>query len=65
VHALREAITRLPGRERLALHAYYLMQMDAEQARSVLELSRSGLFRVLSRARRRLRRMLSKHEVHP
>jgi RNA polymerase sigma factor (sigma-70 family) len=65
VHALREAITQLPRRERLALHAYYLMELDAEQARSALELSRSGLYRVLSRARRRLRRVLSKQEVHP
>jgi len=65
LHALREAITRLPEKERLALHAYYLMQMDAEQARGILELSRPGLYRVLLRARRRLRRALSRYEVHP
>lgn len=58
---LRRAIIALPERERLALHAFYLMEMDAEQARGVLELSRSGFYRVLSRARRRLRRVLSKH----
>lgn len=65
VHALREGIAQLPERERLALHAFYLMEMDAEHARGVLELSRPGLYRVLSRARRRLRRVLSKNEVHP
>lgn len=65
VHALREAITRLPEKERLALHAFYLMQMDAAQARGILVLSRSGFYRVLSRVRRRLRRVLSKVEVHP
>lgn len=65
VGALRNAITRLPEKERLALHAFYLMQMDAEQARQTLELSRSGFYRVLTRARRRLRRVLSKYEVHP
>jgi len=65
VHVLREAITRLPEKERLALHVFYLLQMDAEQARGILELSRSGFYRVLSRVRRRLRRALSKVEVHP
>lgn len=61
---LRRAITDLPNKERLALHAFYLMEMDAEQARRMLELSRSGFYRVLSRARRRLRRGLLKHAVH-
>lgn len=65
VEALRVEIARLPEKERLAVHAFYLMQMDAEQARGTLELSRSGFYRVLSRARRRLRRVLSKYEVHP
>lgn len=65
VNVLREAITRLSEKERLALHAFYLMQLDAEQARGILELSRSGFYRVLSRVRRRLRRVLSKVEVYP
>ncbi len=65
IHALREAITQLSEKERLALHAFYLVQLDAEQARGILELSRSGFYRVLTRARRRLRRVLSKVEVHP
>lgn len=63
LRTLRAAITNLPERERLALHAFYLQELDAEQARAVLGLSRSGLYRVLSRARRRLRNIFSGMEV--
>lgn len=62
---LREAIATLPEKERLALHAFYLQGCDANEARTVLGLSRSGLYRVLSCARRRLKRLLTGHEVHP
>ena len=48
----------LTDQERLALHAYYLQECNVEEARSVLGLSRSGFYRVLSSACRRLRRML-------
>ena len=61
--AVREAVAGLPEKERLALHAFYLQEMDAEQAGAVLGLSRSGLYRVLSCARRRLARLLSKQET--
>ena len=64
LEVLRRALADLPDKERWALHAFYLIEMDAEQARGMLELSRSGFYRVLSRGRRRLRRVLSKHEVH-
>lgn len=60
---LRDAVARLPDAEKLALHAFYLQEMDAEQARGLCGLSRSGLYRVLSRARARLRRMLGLQEV--
>ena len=60
---LREAIGDLPEKERLALHAFYLQEQDAEQARTVLGLSRSGLYRVLSGARKRLASVLSKQEM--
>ena len=60
---LREAIGELPEKERLALHAFYLQEQDAERARTVLGLSRSGLYRVLSSARRRLASALSKPEM--
>lgn len=62
---LRRAVAALPEKERLALHAFYLQEQDAEQVRSVLGLSRSGLYRVLSCARQRLRRAFSKQETLP
>ena len=60
---LRHAIASLPEKERLALHAFYLQEQDAEQACTVLGLSRSGLYRVLAVARRRLKGLLSKQET--
>jgi len=65
IAALREALATLPERERLALHAFYLQEMNVEQARTVLGLSRSGLYRVLSCARRRLARLLRQRETEP
>ena len=65
---LRDAIagTAVPGRlspvadqqERLALHAFYLQGRDVEEARGVLGLSRSGFYRVLSSACKRLYEIL-------
>ena len=63
IACLRQAIALLPEKERLALHAFYLQEQDAEQARAVLGLSRSGLYRVLAIARQRLKRALSKQET--
>ncbi|UCG31673.1 MAG: sigma-70 family RNA polymerase sigma factor [Phycisphaerales bacterium] len=65
IAALREALAALPERERLALHAFYLQEMNVEQARAVLGLSKSGLYRVLSCARRRLARVLRQRETMP
>ena len=65
---LREAIAGAPAQggcgqslteqERLALHTFYLQSRDVEDARDVLGLSRSGFYRVLSSACKRLRMML-------
>ncbi|MGD2110627.1 MAG: sigma-70 family RNA polymerase sigma factor [Phycisphaerae bacterium] len=65
VEALRAAIRSLPEKERLALHAFYLLGQNADEARSVVGLSRSGLYRVLSCARQRLARLMSREEVAP
>ncbi len=54
VAALNEAMRRLPERERLALHAFYLQGESADSIRAVLGLSTSGVYRLLDRARRRL-----------
>ena len=59
VELLREMITTLPEKERLALHAFYLQNSSADNARKVLGLSRSGFYRVLERARKRLERLLT------
>jgi RNA polymerase sigma-70 factor, ECF subfamily len=62
---LHDAVAALPEQQRLGLHAFYLQGLDAEQARTVLGLSRSGLYRVLACARQRLRELLEKQEVRP
>ncbi len=48
----------LTQQERLALHVFYLQSRDVEEARGVLGLSRSGFYRVLSSACKRLRMIL-------
>ncbi|MHC4443016.1 MAG: RNA polymerase sigma factor [Planctomycetota bacterium] len=55
---LREALQSLPERERLALHVFYLQGESAEAVQRVLELSRSGTYRLLERARQRLKKLL-------
>ena len=56
---LRKMITTLPEKERLALHTFYLQGSSAEAARRILGLSRSGFYRVLERARKRLEKLMS------
>jgi len=56
---LRAAIADLPEKERLALHAFYLLGRSAEDSRAALGLSRSGFYRTLERARKRLKRTMS------
>jgi len=55
---LRRAITLLPEKERLALHTFYLRGKSAESARRIMGLSRSGFYRILERARKRLEYLL-------
>jgi RNA polymerase sigma-70 factor (ECF subfamily) len=59
---LREMIMALPERERLALHAFYLQGKSADNARRIMRLSRSGFYRVLDRARKRLEQLLIKEQ---
>lgn len=60
---LREAVGQLPERHRRSIQAFYLQGLDAEQARTVLGLSKSAFYRALSSARDQLRRMLQRDEV--
>lgn len=58
IELLRKMITILPEKERLALHIFYLQGNSAENARGIMGLSRSGFYRVLDRARKRLEQLL-------
>ncbi|HUU19615.1 MAG TPA: sigma-70 family RNA polymerase sigma factor [Sedimentisphaerales bacterium] len=58
IELLREMITTLPEKERLALHTFYLQGSSAEAAHRIMGLSRSGFYRVLERARKRLEQLL-------
>ena len=59
IELLREMITTLPEKERLALHTFYLQGSSAEAARRTMGLSRSGFYRVLDRARKHLENLMS------
>ncbi len=58
IELLREMITTLPEKERLALHTFYLQGSSADNVRRIMGLSRSGFYRVLERARKRLEQLL-------
>jgi RNA polymerase sigma-70 factor (ECF subfamily) len=58
IELLRKMIAKLPEKERLALHTYYLQGKSADNARRVMGLSRSGYYRVLERARKNLKRLM-------
>jgi RNA polymerase sigma-70 factor, ECF subfamily len=62
IEQLRAAIRELPERERLAIHMHYLCDKPAETARVAVGLSPSGFYKLLERARRRLRTRLSQLE---
>jgi RNA polymerase sigma-70 factor, ECF subfamily len=47
-------VAELPERERLAIHAFFLHEQNADQAARLLEMSRSGVYALLERALGRL-----------
>lgn len=51
---LSAALDELDPRERLAIHLHYLEEDPANAARHALDLSRSGYYKLLARARERL-----------
>jgi RNA polymerase sigma-70 factor (ECF subfamily) len=55
---IREAVRELPERERMAVHIHYLCGEPAQVARHTLGLSQSGFYKLLERARGRLRTRL-------
>ena len=58
IELLRKMITTLPEKERLALHTFYLQGNSAENIRRTMGLSKSGFYRVLERARKRLEKLM-------
>jgi RNA polymerase sigma-70 factor (ECF subfamily) len=60
VALLRQQIGRLPEKERLALHAFYLLGRSADDTRRIMGLSRSGFYRVLERGRKRLEALMAR-----
>lgn len=59
---VRAAISTLPERERIAVHIHYLSGEPVDVARQVLGLSTSGFYKLLERARERLRVRLGELE---
>lgn len=62
---LRGALAKLPERDRLALHAFYVQNLDVGQMCRLLGVTRSGLYHVLATARNRLAEKLTRQEVLP
>ncbi len=58
IELLRKMITTLSDKERLALHTFYMQGRSADKARRIMGLSRSGYYRVLDRARKRLKQLM-------
>ena len=58
IELLRKMIATLPDKERLALHTFYLQGNSADNARRIMGLSKSGYYRVLERARKRLKQLI-------
>jgi RNA polymerase sigma-70 factor, ECF subfamily len=63
IQEMLDAIRRLPDKERLALHQFYLAEQPAELARQTLGLSSSGFYKVLERAKRHLVSLLRNRRV--
>ena len=62
IEMLRKMITTLPEKERLALHTFYLQGNSAENVRRIMGLSRSGFYRVLERALKRLEKLMPEEQ---
>ena len=64
VRELHHAMQMLSDDERLAVHAFYLLDESADDARATLGLSKSGFYRLLQRARQKLKRRLTGSASH-
>jgi RNA polymerase sigma-70 factor (ECF subfamily) len=59
---LLELVAALGEDERLAVHAFYLQEKSAEEARRLVGFSRSGFYKLLDRARAKLRQQLEQRQ---
>lgn len=59
---MREAMTDLDEQERFALNAFYLRGKSATEARTVMELSQSGFYKLLDRARTKLGKAIQQRQ---
>ncbi len=59
------ALEKLDDRERLAIHLYYLEADPVRAAASALGLSRSGYYKLLSRARGNLTQLMNAQASQP
>lgn len=55
---LDAAIGALSEKERLALHIYYLQDHNVDQSQEILGISRSGFYRLLASARKKVERYI-------
>jgi RNA polymerase sigma-70 factor, ECF subfamily len=62
---LGQALDQLTEQERLAVHLHYLDETPAGAAMSALGVSRSGFYKLLSRAREKLAALLTPVEKEP
>lgn len=61
---IHDALCELSEDERLGIHLFYLEEQPAEQARKLLNLSQSGFYRLIDRARKKLARRLKAKELN-
>lgn len=59
---LSEAMQQLDEQERLALHVYYLQGEDVDEVKRLLNVSRSGLYRLLARGREKIEKFIKQKE---
>ena len=59
---VRRHIAKLPEKERVALHLFYLEDQPAERASRLLGLSNSAFYKLLARARTRLEKIVRAKE---
>lgn len=59
---MHQAIAQLPEQERMAVHIFYLADQPASIAQEVLDLSSSGFYKLLDRARKNLAARISSQQ---